>query len=180
MLIKQNEVIAIIVDIQERLFPHIYKNDELEANCLKLLKGLQALEVDILVAQQYTKGIGETIPSIKALFESFEHMEKTTFSCATQSIETIKAKYSDKKYAILLGIETHICVLQSALELLEAGITPILVVDCTSTRKESDKEIALKRLHKAGVILTTYESILFELCRDAKNKAFKEISNIVK
>jgi len=180
MLVSRDDILAIVVDIQERLFPHIAENEQLATNSVKLLKGLKALDIEILVAQQYTKGIGDTIEPIREVLGEFNHMEKTTFSCCSDisALKNIKSK--NKKFAILLGIETHICVAQSALELLENGITPILVADCTSSRKLYDKEIALDRLREAGVIVTTYEAILFELCKNAKDGAFKEISKIVK
>mgnify|MGYP003790731227 CR=1 FL=1 len=81
---------------------------------------------------------------------------------------------------IIAGIESHICVLQTAIDLMENGITPVLIEDCVSSRKENDKKIAVERMKKDGAIVTTYESILFELCRYAGTEQFKTISKLVK
>jgi nicotinamidase-related amidase len=85
-----------------------------------------------------------------------------------------------RKFVIVFGIEAHVCVLQSVIDLLEAGFIPVLVVDCISSRKLSDKEVAISRMVQAGAIPTTSESLLFELCISAKNQIFKEISQLVK
>jgi len=141
---------------------------------------LKVLGVPFIVNEQYKKGIGETIPSLKELVETYSSYEKTTFSCC-QNDETMKAiKNTNKKTVIVAGIETHVCVLQTCIDLLENGFKVVLVTDCCSSRKENDTKFAIKRLIQAGVIPTTYESILFELTLDAKNPCFKEISSLVK
>lgn len=180
MRIKAQDCVFVQVDVQERLFPHISNYEELEKNLVILVKGLQLHDVPIIVNEQYKKGIGETIPSLKELTNDYPHFEKTTFSCCGQE-EGLKAiKATGKKYVILAGIETHVCVLQTALDLLEQGLQPVLVTDCVNSRKEKDSKMAIKRLIQAGVIPTTYESLLFELTVNAKNPVFKEISKLVK
>ncbi|MFW0712405.1 hydrolase [Aliarcobacter butzleri] len=180
MRIRVEDALFCLVDVQERLFPHIGNKEILEKNLLTLVKGLKVLNVPFIVNEQYKKGIGETIPSLKELVETYSSYEKTTFSCC-QNDETIKAiKNANKKVVIVAGIETHVCVLQTCIDLLENGFKVVLVTDCCSSRKENDTKFAIKRLIQAGVIPTTYESILFELTLDAKNPCFKEISSLVK
>ncbi|MCT7550485.1 hydrolase [Aliarcobacter butzleri] len=180
MRIKVTDSIFVQVDIQERLFPHIANKEELEKNLLTLVKGLKVLGVPFIVNEQYKKGIGETIASLKKLTDDYPHFEKTTFSCCgnNEGLEAIKK--TGKKTVIVAGIETHVCVLQTCIDLLENGFKVVLVTDCCSSRKENDTKFAIKRLIQAGVIPTTYESILFELTLDAKNPCFKEISSLVK
>ncbi|XOB61778.1 hydrolase [Campylobacterota bacterium DY0563] len=180
MRINAKDCVFVQVDVQERLFPHIADNEELEKNLLILVKGLKLHEIPIIVNEQYKKGIGETIASLRELTDSYPHFEKTTFSCCGQedSLATIKA--TGKKFVILAGIETHVCVLQTALDLLEEGLQPVLVTDCVNSRKAKDKDMAIQRLIQAGVIPTTYESLLFELTVNAKHPVFKEISKLVK
>lgn len=180
MQITPENTLALLVDIQEKLFPHIYNNEELLSNASILLQGLKCLNITIVVNEQYKKGLGETIEPLKEILGTYESYEKVTFSCCKTDVTLEHIKSFDKKYIILTGVETHICVLQSALDLLAEGMTPVIVTDCVSSRKVRDTEIALKRLEKAGAILTTYESILFELCISAKNPAFKSISQLVK
>ena len=180
MKIKAEDCVFVQVDVQEKLFPHISNKEELEKNLLILVKGLKLHNIPIIVNEQYKKGIGETIPSLKELTDSYPHFEKTTFSCCGNEDGLAAIKTTGKKFVILAGIETHVCVLQTALDLLEEGLQPVLVTDCVNSRKEKDKEMAIMRLVQAGVIPTTYESLLFELTVNAKNPCFKEISSLVK
>jgi nicotinamidase-related amidase len=114
------------------------------------------------------------------LVEEFAHFEKTTFSCYKneETVDAINA--AGKKVVIVAGIETHVCVLQTCLDLLEGGYEVVLVTDCCTSRKQNDTDVAITRLVQAGVIPTTYESLLFELTVNAKNPVFKEISSLVK
>ena len=180
MRIKAQDCVFVQVDVQERLFPHIANNEELEKNLITLVKGLQLHEIPMIVNEQYKKGIGETIPSLRELTDDYPHFEKTTFSCCGNEDGLCAIKDSGKKFVILAGIETHVCVLQTALDLLEEGLQPVLVTDCVNSRKQKDKDAAIQRMVQAGVIPTTYESLLFELTVNAKNPVFKEISKLVK
>lgn len=180
MKIKAEKSIFVQVDIQEKLFPHIQNNQELEKNLQILIKGLKLHEVPIIVNEQYKKGIGETISSLHELTKDYPHFEKTTFSCCGNENGLNAIKNSGRDTVILAGIETHVCVLQTALDLLDEGFKVVLVTDCVNSRKQNDKEIAIQRLIQSGAIMTTYESLLFELTIDAKHPVFKEISKLVK
>ena len=180
MRINVEEALFCLVDVQEKLYPHVTNNDEVEKNLITLVKGLKVLGVPFIVNEQYKKGIGETIPSLKELVEEYPHFEKTTFSCYKneETIDAINA--TGKRIVIVAGIETHVCVLQTCIDLLEGGFEVVLVTDCCTSRKQKDTDMAITRLLQAGVILTTYESLLFELTVNAKNPVFKEISGLVK
>ncbi len=180
MRIKAEDCVFVQVDVQERLFPHILDNEELEKNLVTLVRGLQLHEIPMIVNEQYKKGIGETIASLRELTDDYPHFEKTTFSCCGNEDGLCAIKQTGKKVVILAGIETHVCVLQTALDLLEEGLQPVLVTDCVNSRKAKDKDMATQRMIQAGVIPTTYESLLFELTVNAKNPVFKEISKLVK
>ncbi|WP_419771391.1 MAG: hydrolase [Candidatus Marinarcus sp.] len=180
MKIDVNNVMFCLVDVQEKLFPHINNKAILEKNLVTLIKGLQIHKVPFIVNEQYKKGIGETIESLRDLVDDYPHFEKTTFSCCGNEEGFAAIKANNKKQIIVAGIETHVCVLQTCLDLLEAGFQVILVTDCCSSRKQNDKDVAITRLVQAGVVPTTYESLLFELTVNAKNPVFKEISSLVK
>jgi len=180
MKIKAEKSIFVQVDIQEKLFPHIQNNEELEKNLQILIKGLKLHEIPIIVNEQYKKGIGETINSLNELTKDYPHFEKTTFSCCGNEDGLNAIKNSERDTVILAGIETHVCVLQTALDLLEEGFKVVLVTDCVNSRKQNDKDMAIQRLIQSGAIMTTYESLLFELTVDAKHPVFKEISKLVK
>ena len=178
-LLKEN-VIGVVVDIQERLFPHINDHEQLEKNTKILVQGLKALDVPVLVTEQYKKGLGNTIEGIEALVKDDPHFEKMAFSCCGEPSFMEAIETSSKRVVILAGMEAHICMLQTAIDLKERGFTPVIVEDCVSSRTEANKNIALKRFRHEGVIITSYESILFELCRVAGSDAFKTISKLVK
>jgi nicotinamidase-related amidase len=180
MRILQNETAAVVIDIQERLLPHIYQWEQTLQNCLKFIDGLQVLSVPMLVTQQYTKGLGQTDSSIVNKITGFSHIEKITFSCCGEPAFMEKLSSLEKKYIILCGIETHVCVLQTCLDLLDSGFIPVVVEDCVSSRRPNDKEIAIGRMRQEGARITTLESILFELTQVSGTDAFKSISKLVK
>lgn len=180
MRINAQESLFCLVDVQDRLYPHMTNKDEIEKNLVTLAKGLKLHEIPFIVNEQYKKGIGETIPSLREIVDEDPHFEKVTFSCCKNepTLEAIKA--SGKKFIIVAGIETHVCVLQTCIDLLENGLQPILVTDCCTSRKQRDTDVAIQRLIQAGVVPTTYESLLFELTLTAKHPQFKEVSKLVK
>ena len=180
MRILKDNTIALVVDFQEKLMPVMANAEELEKRTSILLKGLKVLEVPMIVTQQYTKGIGMTIESLREAAGTEEYFDKITFSCFDDDAIRNKIEKSGCKNVIVCGIESHICVLQTCIDLKEAGYTPILVTDCMSSRKESDKEGAIRRALGEGILLTTTEAILFELTRKAGNPQFKEISKLIK
>lgn len=180
MRIYPNDSLALVVDIQERLLPHINNYETLIKNSVTLIKGLKLLNIPFLLNEQYPKGIGHTVDPIKAELSDSKAFEKVTFSCCKTDATMDSIIEKKKKFILVFGIETHVCVLQSVMDLLEAGYIPVIIVDCIGSRKVSDKEVALQRMIQAGAIPTTYESLLFELCLSAKNPVFKEISKLVK
>lgn len=179
MKISFQDTQALIVDVQEKLFPHIKNNNSLLENIVKLLQGLQILGIPCTHNEQYPKGLGKTLPQIQDLLQQ-EPYAKMTFSCAKEEKTLQRLKSNKKKFIILCGTEAHVCVLQTALDLKEAGFIPILVIDCIGSRKDEDKQIAIQRMIQEGIIPTTLESLLFELCVSAEHKNFKQISQLLK
>jgi hypothetical protein len=179
MRILRDNAIAVCVDIQEKLFALMHNNMSLEQKSITLISGLKVLDVPLLVTEQYPKGLGATINPLAILIDG-NRIEKRTFSCCDEASFDEELKTSGKKQVILFGIESHVCVLQTTIDLLEKGYQVFVVVDCVSSRSEEDKDIALRRLEQEGALLTTTESILFELCRSSKDESFKAISALVK
>ncbi|MGI6733361.1 MAG: hydrolase [Anaerovoracaceae bacterium] len=178
--IRKEEAILVLIDFQERLMPAMKGSEELEEATVKLVKGCRILGVPILVTQQYTKGLGPTIPSIHDAIGEYEPIEKTAFSAMGEPVFVEKLKESKRKTVILAGIESHVCVLQTALDLIEEGYTVFLVNDCVASRSNSDKKYAQRRIAESGAVGTTYESVLFELLGGARQEGFKDISALVK
>lgn len=180
MRISAEASIGLVIDIQERLFPHIADRQALLDRTRLLVKGLHILGLPVLVTQQYTKVLGPTIPEIMDLFTDFSALEKRSFSCVDDAAIAGHLKASARKFVLIAGMETHVCILQTALDLKAAGYLPVVVTDCVSSRSPADKETALRRLASEGAILTGSESLLFELLRTSESPRFKEISNLVK
>jgi len=180
MRIIKEQSCGLIIDIQERLFPHIYKHEILANNTKILIKGFKILELPLIMTQQYTPGLGETISVVRELLPEIGHIEKNCFSCYDEPIFTDSLKRVNKKFVIIAGIEAHVCVLQTVLDLLANSYVPVIVENCISSRKNRDKKTAIGRMRQEGAIITTYESILFELTRFAGTPQFKEISRLVK
>lgn len=178
-VLKENSI-GLVIDIQQRLFPHIYDNQLFLANTKKLIEGLKILEIPIVVTEQYRKGLGLTIPEISNLFVPFESLEKISFSCYDDNEINQVLLSNGRKFIIMCGIETHVCVLQTAIDLIANNYIPVVIADCVASRKIADKQIALERLRYEGAIVTSYESILFELCRYSATEQFKAISRLVK
>ena len=181
MRILAEDTLALVVDFQERLVPVIDHNLELLHNTEILIKGFKALGIPMLVTQQYTKGIGMTVPELaSAMGDDFTFFDKLTFSCAEDETIINKIAESGKRNIIVCGIEAHICVLQTVIDLILKGYHVILVEDCVGSRKESDRQVGIRRAIAEGAVITSYESVLFELTRVAKTEVFKEISRLIK
>ena len=178
-ILRENSV-GLVIDIQERLVPAMEENEVLVENCSKLIQGLQILGLPLLVTQQYTKGLGETIDEIKSLIPDFQYIEKKDFSCLGEPVFAEKLALSGARNVIICGIESHVCVLQTGIDLKEAGYNPVVVFDCVSSRSFDNVDLAAERFRYEGIMMTSMESILFELTRSAGASEFKEISKLVK
>lgn len=180
MHITSNASLFLIIDDQVRLLPSIYDAEKMLHNTEILIQGLKILNVPMVITQQYTKGLGMSDSSIYLHTGTEDYLEKRTFSCWKDENIRHYIETSGRCQVILCGIETHICVLQTALDLVHAGYETVLVTDCTSSRKSSDKETALQRMIQEGVTLTSYESLLFEMMETSLHPHFKEISALIK
>ena len=176
MRIEREHAVALVVDYQEKLVPAMYGKEQLIHNSCILLQGLNILDIPMVITQQYTKGLGVTVEEITQAVGNSDYTDKISFS----AYGCVKEKISAKKYVIVCGIETHICVLQTVIDLKKAGYVPVLVADCVSSRKEADKQVALERARQEGVIVTTYESLLFELLQVAGTETSKKIQKLIR
>ncbi|MCK9411020.1 MAG: isochorismatase family protein [Prolixibacteraceae bacterium] len=180
MRIIRENCIGLVIDIQEKLFPVIAEKEALAVKCRMLIEGMQVLNVPMVVTQQYTKGLGPTISEISSLFDPFYFIEKVSFSCFEEPTYLNALEQSGKRNVLICGIESHVCVLQTAIDLMENGYHPIVISDCISSRNLNEKEIALRRFALEGIRVSTVESILFELTRHSTAAEFRAISKLVK
>ncbi|MEF9840307.1 MAG: isochorismatase family protein [Lachnospiraceae bacterium] len=176
MRIKAEQAVALVVDYQEKLVPVMSDKEKVVRNSVILLSGLRALEVPICITQQYTKGLGTTINKITEAIGTTQYIDKIAFS----AYSSVKDFIAAKKFVIICGIEAHICVLQTVIDLKENGYIPVLVEDCIDSRNKHDKKIGIERARAEGAIITTYESLLFELLQRAGSDKSKKIQKLVK
>jgi nicotinamidase-related amidase len=177
-MINRHDTLVLFIDLQERMMPAVYGNDEVIKSSCILAKGAKLLELPILVTRQYPKGLGDTVPALKEALGEHNNTDKMAFSCLGE-----KYGFREKlvrKNVIVAGVETHICVQQTVLELLESGFTVYIAADCCGSRSERDRDFAFKRMVQAGAVVTTAESLLFEIMRTAGHPMRKEIQSLVK
>jgi len=180
MRISAGECTGLVIDIQERLFPVMHEREELLTRVLILLEGLKLLEIPVLVSEQYPKGLGPTLQKVLDVLGPNISVEKISFSCCGEPDFLSQLNQRDRKQVIICGIEAHVCVLQTVIDLVEMGFTPVVVADCISSRNPDDKKVAVERMRSEGAVITTCESLLFELTRVAGTPQFKQISRLVK
>jgi isochorismate hydrolase len=180
MRIQREQCNGLIIDMQERLFPHMDHHELLLRNCLMLLEGLKIMGVPLMVTEQYPKGLGPTLGPVKKMVEELPVFEKSAFSCCDEPSFRHAAEKLNRTIWIICGIEAHVCVLQTVIDLLEMNHLPVVVSDATSSRNPDDKRVAIERMRQAGAVITTCESVLFELARISGTAEFKSISKLVK
>ncbi|MGC9354531.1 MAG: hydrolase [Mariniphaga sp.] len=180
MRITKQHTTGLVIDIQERLFPVMWEKKKFLENCQILIQGLNELGLPLIVTQQYTEGLGETVEEIKSVLPEFHYIEKREFSCCDEPSVDVKLAEFQTKNVIICGIESHVCVLQTAIDLKEAGYHPVVVMDCVSSRSPESIEMAKERFRHEGIMMTSAESILFELTRSSAAPEFKAISKLVK
>lgn len=180
--IAREDTQAMVIDVQERLTPHIFDHENVVKKIVTLIKGLQALDVPIMLNEQYKKGLGETLPEVREVLneKNAKGFEKVTFSACDTNDSWHYLAQQNRSVILLFGVETHVCVLQTALDLLDNGMQPVIIGDAVGSRFPYDKKQALRRIRRAGGVITTVETVLFELCRSSQDPAFKTISNLIK
>ena len=169
----------LIIDIQEKIIGPIFNRDLLIKNIKKLINAYQILEKNIFLSEQNPLKLGPTIRELLPQTE-FKKIEKMEFSVAKNQEFLKDIDTKNITNFIICGIETHICIQQTVLDLLKLGYSVILIVDTMGSRNKLDHEVALKRMIYEGAILGTTESIIFELCKTANRKEFRDISKIIK
>lgn len=175
--LNREDTLLLVIDIQDKLMPVVYEQDQIIKQANILIKGMEILGVPIVVTEQYSKGLGHTCKDI-LLPENQIVNEKISFSC--YSDENIKNQIKHKKQLILIGVEAHICILKTALDLLEKNYEVHIVADAVSSRTLENKTCALQRMQQAGAFIETTEMILFQLLDKAGTEEFKTISKLIK
>lgn len=180
MLISRAESQLLVVDVQERLAPAMEPGRPFMAACAKLLEAANVLKVPLMASEQYPKGLGRTVPELATLVPEIQRYEKMEFSCYANAPLRAALKGVKRSQVLLAGIEAHVCVLQTALDLAEAGNAVFVITDATASRRPESRETAFRRMREAGVTLVTLEMVLFEWLRSAADPEFRAVSKLIR
>ncbi len=178
MKIKADNALFVMIDVQERFRPAIHDMDMVLRNCDILTRASELLDVKLLITEQYPEGLGKTMAEIYQP-ENALRFEKTRFSICDDDIRRSIFEI-DPSWIVLFGIEAHVCVMQSALDMIRYGMNVMVVSDAVSSRAPHSKDIALDRMRQNGCQIVTTEMLLFEIMEDASHPAFRKISKLIK
>jgi isochorismate hydrolase len=179
-MLKLDNTVLVIIDLQGKLWNVMNEREALLENSLRLIKGLRILEVPMILTEQNPKGLGPTLDEIIQIMPESKPVPKFCFDCC-QNPEFMRALTGLKRKQILVcGIEAHICVYQTSLELIKLGYEVQVVADSISSRIVRNRDIALSRLQSEGVKLTVTEMIQYELLQTSENPKFKDLLKVVK
>ncbi|MBI5394458.1 MAG: hydrolase [Verrucomicrobia bacterium] len=178
-IVRKKAALA-VVDIQERLLPAIFEKERVVQNALRLIKGAAALKLPVVATEQYRKGIGPTVPEIASAVPGFAPVEKLAFSCCGADGFLAALEKAGASDIVLCGIEAHVCVAQTCLDLLDRGFRVFVVADACSSRTPENHRAGLERMRDAGAIIVSTEMVLFDLLDRAGTDEFKQVLTLVK
>jgi nicotinamidase-related amidase len=170
-----------VIDVQESFRPHMKDFAQLAARVALVVNAAQLLGVPVVVTEQYPKGLGHTAAEVRAaLPEDFEPVEKTAFSSCGAGAFVSRLEAAGARQILLCGIEAHVCVNQTAHDLLALGLQVHVLTDCVSSRAERNRQVGLEKMFRSGALPSSTELALFELMRDARHEQFKAIQKLIK
>lgn len=179
-MLNVEDTVLFVIDVQDRLVGMLKNSEEISKNNSILVKSANILGVPVIVSEQYPKGLGSTIAEVREYLNPENVFEKVTFSAIENEDILNKIKSYNPKNIVLTGIETHICVYQTALALLAEGYNVYVVKNAVSSRSKKDYRTALELMRDFGARLTCVETVLFELLKSSKHPDFKEIQALIK
>ncbi len=180
-LLPRATTALVVVDIQEKLFPRVQGNEAVLANCVKVIEFCKRLDIPILVTEQYPKGLGTTLPQIKtALGDKYRPIPKTAFSCFGEPEFVNALEDLEVDSVVLIGIETHVCVLQTALVGMSSDYDVLVLADCVSSRDALNHDLGLRRLSDEGTVVGTAEMFFYEMLTEAKTEDHQAVFDLLK
>ncbi len=180
-MFSRNKSLLVVIDIQEKLAPHIVEIEKITKQINTMIEGAKLLKIPIILTEQYPEGLGRTISEVAShIRDDAIKIMKRTFSCWREPSFQSAVKATNRKEIILVGIETHICMFQTASDMLQAGFLVEVPADATSSRTKINYEIGINRIAKAGGEITSVESTLFELLETSQAPEFRPIVKLVK
>lgn len=179
-MLKPENACLVVIDVQEKLLPVMQNPGPVVKNIAVLIQIAKALNIPIIWSQQVPTALGPTGEGLSSLLEGIEPIDKSSFSCCGEETFNVKLEQLNAQTAILCGIETHVCVFQTAMDLIQKGLYVQVIADAVSSRTLENRHIGLERMKAAGAVVSSTEMLLFELLRDAKHPKFRELSKLIK
>lgn len=176
MLLDKEKSVFLLVDVQEKLTPYVLNSDALIERCAWLVRLAKELSVPLIVSEQYPNGLGHTVEPLRELAPNAVCIDKVHFSCFRDPSFVNHWQTLERQQVVIAGIETHVCVLQTAIDMVSSGLDVFVVVDAVSSRFEMDHKYGLKRMKKEGINLVTSEMVFFEWLKQAGTPEFKALS----
>ena len=178
--LRREDAVFVFVDVQERFAPSIHGMQALVESTTTLARAADVLELPVLVTEQYPRGLGRTLPGIVAALPRHRPIEKTVFSCCAvpEFLEGLEAV--ERPSVVVCGIEAHVCVLQTVLGLRQLGYRVWLAADAVGSRAPADRELALMQMDNAGAVISSVETVLFQLLEDARAPHFRAVQDLIK
>ena len=175
--LEAEQCALIVIDIQEKLLPPIFQKEQLVKNSLLLIRLAGIMKIPVIATMQYAKGLGKTVPEIASLLPETEPIDKQMFSCfgSDEFCSVLKRMPGQRNTVLLCGMESHICVMQTALAALREGYIVHVASDAVSSRTEWNWKIGLERMRAAGAVISSTEMMMYELMRSSGSPAFKEL-----
>ena len=174
------DAILVVIDLQSRLVEIVHRNEWVIPNTLRMVKGCQALDIPILTTLQVPEKLGPMLPELASALSDVNAIHKHAFSALRVPEFMRDLDQSGRKQVLLIGIEAHVCILQTGLDLLDVGFAVHVLGDGVFSRTQENRDLALQRLHDVGATVSSVEMALFELVRTAKHPAFRTVSKLVK
>ncbi len=179
-ILNRNKTALLVIDIQERILPVIFEYERVVENSLKLINGFGIMNLPVYFTEQYPKGLGRTDPRLMAALHPLAPMEKMTFSCSGAGNLFKELREKTLEQIVVCGVESHVCVTQTVLDLLANEFQVHVAADAVSSRRKFDYDTALRRMEKNGAEISLAESVLFELLNICGTDEFKAVSKLVK
>lgn len=178
--IDRAQAALVVIDLQERLLPAMHEKERVAQNSWRLARAASILALPVVVTEQYRKGIGPTVAELASAVPGFSPLEKLTFSCWGAEGFAAALRAREIRDVILCGIEAHVCVMQTCLDLLDEGFRPFVVADAISSRSPENLRWGLERMRDSGGVVVSTEMILFELLGCAGTAEFKQMLDLIK
>ncbi|MFH1746987.1 MAG: isochorismatase family protein [Planctomycetota bacterium] len=181
--LTRDQTQLVVVDMQEKMLPHITQQADVRRECVRMIRAAVEMDLPITISEQYVRGLGPTNPDVleaASQATNVETIEKMTFSLCRHDALRDRIQSLGRPQVLLVGVETHVCVAQTALDLLDMSLQPIILADAVGSRRPTDRDTALARLRSASAIITTVEAAIFELLEIAGTDVFKRILPLVR